>query len=187
MRNFFYILIFILVASCTSNTIFKKPDDLISKEEMVDLLTDLYLATSAKPVKNINGDKKIDYTFLVFEKYGIDTARFNKSNFYYTTKIDEYEDIYKKVETRLKESNSKYKEFKKVIDSTRKDSIKRIRFAKDSIKKIQNRLDSIKLDSITKLINTPKDSLIQQETENFETIRNEILVDSLPRGRETIF
>lgn len=187
MRNFLYILIFILVASCTSNTIFKKPDDLISKEEMVNLLTDLYIATAAKNVKNENGDKKIDYTFLVFDKYGIDTTRFSNSNFYYTTKIDEYEAIYKKVEERIKSKNKEYKGIKKIKDSIRKDSLKEVKFTRDSINKIAKRLDSIKQDSVMRLSGIINDSIKINQLENFEKVKDSVLAESLPRGRETIF
>jgi choline kinase len=184
MRNFFYILIFILIASCTSNTIFKKPDDLISKEEMVNLLTDLYLTSAAKNAKTIHEERNIDYTYLVFEKYGIDTTRFKKSNFYYTTKIDDYEDIYKQVQKRIKDANNKYKGIRKVKDSIRRDSIKVIR---DSIKSIKKRLDSIKKDSLQKIKGISKDSIDVNTSENFEKIKDAVLTDSLPKGRETIF
>lgn len=184
MRNFFYILIFVLVASCTSNTIFKKPDDLISKEKMVNLLTDLYLATAAKNIQNIHSERNIDYTFLVFEKYGVDTTQFKRSNFYYTTKIDDYEDIFKEVQKRIKDANNVYKNIKKVKDSTRRDSVKRIR---DSIKFLKRRIDSIKKDSIRKIHGTSLDTINLKNPETFEKIKDDVLNDSLPRGRETIF
>ena len=90
-----------LFTSCTSNTIYKKPEDLIPKDEMVNLLVDVYLANGAYAVKNINGKRKVDYMPLVYEKYGIDSARFQRSNIYYMSRIDEYEYIFKKVKARL--------------------------------------------------------------------------------------
>lgn len=112
------ILISIFIISCTSNTIYKKPEDLISKDQMVDLLVDMHLAQSAKPVKNIDNKRKIDYMHLVYEKYSIDSTRFKTSNFYYTTNIDEYNEILKKVQKRLQELKKKF-EFEQV----QKDSI----------------------------------------------------------------
>lgn len=170
MKNSILILLVICIVSCTSNTIFKEPKDLISKDSMVLLLTDLYLATSAKVYDNKFGDRKIDYTFLVYEKYGIDSSRFKKSNYYYTTKIDEYEKIYKDVESKLKNLNTNYKKIKKVNDSIRKDSISNSRILKDSIIKIK-RLKSIFRDSImnsqirdslrSKKLKTYVDSLVE--------------------------
>jgi len=71
---------------------------------MVDLLVDLQLAKAASEnrIKNIYLEKNIDYLYLVYEKHQIDSARFKRSNYFYTTRIDEYEEIYKEVEGRLK-------------------------------------------------------------------------------------
>ena len=46
------LILIILFASCKSNTIYDEPKDLIPKDSMVLLLKDLYLATSAKSIKN---------------------------------------------------------------------------------------------------------------------------------------
>ena len=55
MNKFFYILFLALfLINCTSNTIIKKPDNLISKDEMVNILTDLFLANGGKNIKYIN-------------------------------------------------------------------------------------------------------------------------------------
>ena len=103
MNKLLYIIIlsFLLVA-CTSNTIIEKPDNLIPKDKMVDLMTDLLLATGARNIKNINEERKVNYFHLVFEKYNIDSTQFKESNFYYTSKIDDYDIMLKEVERRLK-------------------------------------------------------------------------------------
>jgi len=114
------ILISIFIISCTSNTIYKKPENLISKDLMVDLLVDMQLALGAKTIKNKDGNRKVEYMHLVYEKYGIDSAQFSKSNFYYTTNIDDYNKILKKVKKRLGEMKKKF-EFEQVL----KDSLDR--------------------------------------------------------------
>ena len=106
---------------------FEKPKDLISEEEMVLLLTDLYIATAAKSYANKQDDKNIDYTFIVFEKYGIDSARFKRSNFYYTTKIDDYDKIYLQVQANIKTLKEKQTALIKVRDSIKRDSQRDIR------------------------------------------------------------
>ena len=67
------------LSSCTSNTIYKKPKDLISQEQMVDLLVDMQLAVGAKVVKNIE-EKRSNYMPLVYEKYNVDSGQFARSN-----------------------------------------------------------------------------------------------------------
>lgn len=118
----FIIIIFLLVfiSSCTSNTIYKKPENLISKDQMVDLLVDLQLALGAKAVKNKDGKRKVEYMHLVYEKYGIDSTRFSESNFYYTTNIDDYNKILKKVKKRLDNMKKEYE-----LKQTQKDSLDR--------------------------------------------------------------
>jgi hypothetical protein len=38
---------------------------------------------------------------LIYEKYGVDSARFSRSNFYYSTTIDDYVNILQAVKVRL--------------------------------------------------------------------------------------
>jgi hypothetical protein len=97
MKKTLLFLIVVIMVSCTSNTILKKPKDLIPKDSMVLLLTDLFIAKSAFPEKNIKNQRKINYIPLVYNKYKIDSTRFASSNFYYTSKLEEYELIYKEV------------------------------------------------------------------------------------------
>ncbi|WKD85415.1 hypothetical protein KCTC32516_00755 [Polaribacter huanghezhanensis] len=101
MKKILFFLIVIVLTSCTSNTILKKPKDLIPKDTMVLLLTDLFIAKSAFPEKNTLNQRKINYIPLVYNKYKIDSTRFSKSNFYYTSKLEEYELIYTAVNTKL--------------------------------------------------------------------------------------
>ncbi len=102
IRNTIIILLTsVFVFACTSNTIYKKPADLIPKKQMVNLLTDMYLANAATNVKTKKLERNLDYMPLVYEKYGIDSLRFQTSNVYYMSRIDDYEAIYKKVEARL--------------------------------------------------------------------------------------
>jgi hypothetical protein len=126
----------VVVYACTSNTIMKKPDDLISKDQMVDLLTDMYLAVSAEHIKNINDESKINYFQLIHDKYQIDSTQFQRSSFYYSSIIDEYDEILSRVQKNLKDLNSEYNRKIKVLDSisqVKKDSLREIR--RDSIKK----------------------------------------------------
>ncbi len=133
----------IFLVSCTSNTIYEKPKNLIPKDSMINLLTDMYIATSAKGVKNKHDQNNVNYMPLIFNKHQIDTIRFHKSNQYYTSKIDEYSLMLKQV--------------KKNIDSLQKLYNKKKR-EKDSLASPIFRLDSVKkLDSIKKSI--PKDSI----------------------------
>lgn len=118
MKNIIYIIFaLIILSACTSNTIYKKPENLLSKKVMADILTDMYLAEGARSVQNKELERLVDYMPLVYEKYKIDSIQFAESNFYYTTKIDDYEKILKTVDDRLKEMKRKYEEISKKEDS----------------------------------------------------------------------
>ncbi len=122
----------LIISACTSNTIYKKPDDLIPKKQMVNLLVDMYLANAASGIKNKNLEKKINYMPLIYEKYGIDSLRFQRSNTYYISRADLYESIYKKVETRLKKMLDTTLASQKIQDSLR---IAKLKTAKKTVTK----------------------------------------------------
>jgi len=126
--------------ACTSNTIIKKPDNLIPKNQMEDLITDMLIAAGAENIKNIDLERNVNYFPLVFEKYGIDSTRFKESNYYYTSQIDDYEKILKKVNERLKVLKEKLDNEIKLQDSLKNDSMKKNR---ENFKKIPEKLRKI--------------------------------------------
>lgn len=124
MKKLHTLFIVVFFISCTSNTIFKKPKDLITRDTMCLLMQDMLIASSSKFVKNKNKQKRINYMAFVYEKYKIDSARFQKSNFYYTSKIDLYEEIINDAKMQLEEKKEFYSKMKTERDSIKKDSIK---------------------------------------------------------------
>jgi len=118
MKKIVYIsFLLILFLSCTSRTIYKKPENLIDKEKMITVWVELFIASGAKICKNKNIQTKINYAPLVLDKYKIDSIQFSESNIYYTSRIDEYEKMFEEVQKRL-EDLKKFHEPK-----TKKDSI----------------------------------------------------------------
>lgn len=107
-QRLIYIIFIAFFFSCTSRTIYKKPKNLISKEQMIDLWTDIYIANAAKTVKNNKLELKINYMPLVYKKYNIDSARFMESNIYYTSKIEDYEKMFNEVLVRIKKIKEPY-------------------------------------------------------------------------------
>ncbi|PQJ21712.1 DUF4296 domain-containing protein [Tenacibaculum sp. SG-28] len=122
MKKVIYFFLVWCLVGCTSNTIFEKPKDLIPRDTMISLLTDMYLASSAKNKENKFSKKKINYMYLVNEKYNIDTLRFDASNNYYVSKVDEYASILKKVKQNIDSLERVYKG-----EKLKRDSLKRIK------------------------------------------------------------
>ncbi len=120
MKKLVFFLGVIVLVSCTSNSIYEKPKDLIPKDTMTSLLTDLFIASSAFYEKNSIAEAKVNYIPFVYKKYKIDSSRFATSNLYYTSEIDLYNEIYKNIKQNL-ENKKKDLDKKKSM----KDSIKR--------------------------------------------------------------
>jgi len=84
---------------------------------MVDLLTDMLLAAGGQNVKNMKLQRRINYFPIVFEKYNIDSIQFKESNYYYTSRIDDYDEILGKVDERLKSLKMKIENERIISDS----------------------------------------------------------------------
>ena len=121
MSKFFHIaLLGLFLINCTSNTIIKKPDNLVSKDEMANILTDMFLASGGENIKNLQLQRKVNYFPLVYEKHQIDSTRFKESNFYYVSRIDDYQEILDKVDKKLKALRKLNQEEMEVRDSIKK-------------------------------------------------------------------
>lgn len=120
MKNISILFAILFLASCTSNTIYKEPEDLIPKDTMVLLITDLYLASSSYYRKNKNLERKVNYMPLVYDTYHIDSLRFIKSNLYYTSKIDAYEEMFNMIKSNLTLQKEKLEKKLNISDSLNK-------------------------------------------------------------------
>lgn len=101
----YWALIFIFTLSfvgCQDVEQPEKPKNLISKEKMVDLLTEAYLANAARSVDNQSIIVKgIKLDSLIYKNFGVDSLQFAKSNAYYAADVNVYMEIFQKVEARL--------------------------------------------------------------------------------------
>ncbi|HBL79756.1 MAG TPA: hypothetical protein DDZ79_07420 [Aequorivita sp.] len=121
-----WVPIFVLILSilgCQNVERPEKPKNLISKEKMVDVLTEAYLANAARSVNNqAIIDKGIKVDSLIFKKFELDSVQFAKSNDYYAADINMYLDIFQKVEARLVAMEKKLDSIRD-LDRKRKDSV----------------------------------------------------------------
>jgi len=99
-----YLLILVLVFACNTNSIEKpkKPNNLIGKAKMVDIIYDMSLFTAAKGVGKWNLENEgISPETFIYEKYAIDSLQFVLSNAYYSYDTENLKGIYNKVNERL--------------------------------------------------------------------------------------
>lgn len=140
MKNLCFYFGILFLFSCTSNTILEKPKNLIPKDSMSLLIEEMMVASSSKFIKNKFQENDVNYMTLVYERFKIDSLRFQESNLYYISKIDDYQKIIEKATQSLEAKKAFYGSQKTRLDSLRKDSIKKIKTnAKllDSVKKLE--------------------------------------------------
>lgn len=109
----------------------EKPQNLIPKDKMVDMLTEAYLANAARSVDNksiISNGIKMDS--LVYKNFGVDSLQFAKSNEFYAADVNTYIEIFQKVEARLTGMQGKMDSIRE-IEKSQKDSIN-----KNGVKKL---------------------------------------------------
>lgn len=140
MKNICCFFGVLFLFSCTSNTILEKPKDLIPKDSMSILMEEMMIASSSKFIKNKFQENDVNYMALVYEKFKIDSVRFQNSNLYYMSKIDEYQKILETATNSLEAKKELFAKQKTRLDSIRKDSIKKIKTNSkllDSVKKLE--------------------------------------------------
>lgn len=97
--------ILLLVSGCGDEAV-KKPDNLIEKDKMVDIIYDLSLVEAIRSQRPTVFEKNnINPNTYIYKKYGIDSLQFAKSNEYYASDIKGYKKIYEEVSKRLQEKS----------------------------------------------------------------------------------
>jgi hypothetical protein len=151
MNKLQLIIILCLVFSCnnTLNQNPKPPDNLISKEKMVDIIYDMTLINVAKGVnKSILENNGIIPEQYLFNKHSIDSMLFAKSNEYYSYDLKTYQTIYDNVKIKLEKNKKIISDSIDILKQISGELSKKL-INERKLKKIL--IDSIKIDSIDKI------------------------------------
>ena len=129
MKHWALIFIFALsFIGCQNVEQPEKPKNLISKDKMVDLLTEAYLANAARSVNNQSIiDKGIKMDSLIYKNFGVDSLQFANSNAYYAAEVNTYMEIFQKVEARLAAMQQKMDSIRE-MEKNSADSISKKKF-----------------------------------------------------------
>jgi len=138
MRNVIAIFFVLIFLGCNSIERPEKPDNLIPKAQMIDIMYDIFLLNSAKGVnKRMLESNGIEPEQYVFEKYGIDSTQFANSNNYYSYDTKTYESILEGIKEKINSKKKQYEALDKAEEEARKkkaDSLKAARTkTKDSL------------------------------------------------------
>ena len=144
MKQFFVLVVFLIFASCKESAV-QQPDQLIEREQMVDLLYDLSILEVVKyqnppSLKNYNKDVMA----YIYKKHKIDSLQLVQNNRYYASNYKDYKKIFEEIKARvdskitLLDSLKTRKERKIKNDSLRKNALKKKQLLK--AKKLKEKL-----------------------------------------------
>ncbi|MCV9929293.1 DUF4296 domain-containing protein [Flavobacterium sp. LS1R49] len=147
MRKIIMIVSVLILAVGCKKELVKKPERLVDRDKMMDIIYDLSLLEAIKYQNPLSLDScDTNPTRFVLKKYKVDSVQFVKSNMYYAANYNDYKDMFDQISVRLEKNKKKIdsivkienkkkalekKALEKKAKSTKKDSIK---IKKDSIK-----------------------------------------------------
>ena len=118
MKQILFLLVSLLVLSCTNNPV-PKPDNLLDEKVMVDIIYDISILQAtdgSMPYKltehNINMDQ------YILDKYKIDSTTYRQNQKYYAANARKYKKIYKKVIERLEQEKIKVEQDASKVNGT---------------------------------------------------------------------
>ncbi|MGS2738837.1 DUF4296 domain-containing protein [Sinomicrobium sp. M5D2P17] len=95
--------ILLSIASCKQKPV-EKPENLIPKNQMTDILLDVALVNAARGIgTDVLKENNIVPDTYIYQKHQVDSLQFAESNTYYASRPSDYAAMYKEVENRLKE------------------------------------------------------------------------------------
>ena len=136
IKKILFFGILIVLISCKEEVV-KKPDNLIEKEVMVNILYDLSLleAIKSQPTKPLEA-YKVSPSQYIYRKYKIDSLQFFQSNMYYASDYKDYKKMNEQINERLDKN-------KILIEAKIKTEKKKALLLEKSKSKLQKKSDSL--------------------------------------------
>lgn len=108
VKPVFFILILTAALAACDKPVVPKPDKLVPKDKMVELLTDMHIAESVFQNRRYAGNPTLkfseaDYYYSILKKHNVPDSTFEMSLIYYASLPKEFERIYSRVLNRLNE------------------------------------------------------------------------------------
>ncbi|NND63880.1 MAG: DUF4296 domain-containing protein [Flavobacteriaceae bacterium] len=96
------LIILLVIVGCQEVTRPEKPENLIPRDKMIEILADAYIGNAARSVNNrMLRTKGIQLDSILYKKHQIDSLQFASSNAYYTSNLNTYTEMIKEVEQLL--------------------------------------------------------------------------------------
>lgn len=124
MKKIISVLVILVTLISCKEEVIEKPNHLIAKESMVNIMYDLSILEAMK-YQNPNSLEvyKTDPSQYIYEKYKIDSVQFAQSNKYYASDYKEYKNMFDKVSKRLEQNKAAVDYLIKVENKKKKKAI----------------------------------------------------------------
>ncbi len=129
------ILIVVVLCACQNVIRPEKPEQLIPKDKMVQILVSAYTGNAARSINNRTlRDSGVQLDSVIYNKFNIDSLSFAQSNTYYASQINEYMEILNEVEKELSEQKATLDSIIQEKAKLQKDSLDRAREVRREVK-----------------------------------------------------
>ena len=140
-----FLTVLALFVSCKDELV-KKPDNLIDKDVMVNIIYDISILDAIRNQNPTSIDSfKINSRDFIFKKYKVDSLRFVKSNMYYSADYEGYKAMFDKVAKRVDRQKAAADslitlEQKKKIKINKSKKLPKAEVAVDTVSKVRKPL-----------------------------------------------
>lgn len=132
MGKFYFLAILFMVFGCQDVKYPEKPENLIAKDKMIDVMTEVYLSNASRGY-NIRTVRDSGYKLdsMLYKKFAIDSMQFAKSHAFYAGDFDAYAAMFEKVKLNLEKLKveadtlkAQFEKRRRIKDSLRRDSLR---------------------------------------------------------------
>lgn len=102
MRNLVYIIISLLFFTSCKDKPVAKPDRLIDKETMTNILYDISILQASIGFKSNVIIENVEVEKYIYEKYGIDSITLLQNQRFYASDVESFKEIYTNISERIK-------------------------------------------------------------------------------------
>lgn len=111
MKKFVLIIVVLFLAVSCKKELIKKPNRLIERGKMVDIMYDLSLLEAVRYQNPLSLDSmNTNPKKFILKKYKVDSLQFSQSNKYYAANYETYKEIFDEINARIEKQ-------KKIADS----------------------------------------------------------------------
>lgn len=126
------LVLFIVLSSCKEEVV-KKPERLIEKGVMVDIMYDLSLLEAIKYQNPISMEPyKVNPAEFIYKKYKVDSAQFAQNNVYYASNYVEYKAMSDQIIKRIDKEKA-VADSLVMLEKKKQEKVKKAKPAKDSL------------------------------------------------------